>query len=253
MQLSAVAVGVIAFGLILTSITIGLMMRYWVPESHISGDSKEVIRLATALIGTMAAVVLALLFASTRTSFEVTNSSVGRMTTSIIELDHMLQEYGPEGRGLRMALRHDVGSIAASIWQDDPSVPHQVDDGGEGGQVTILTKLRQLTPANPLQAALQVRALSVSGDLEQIRLSLLAQPTDSLSKPFVIVLVLWLCFIFLSFSMSAKANTTLVIILVICAFSASSAIYLILELEQPFDGLMQIPNTAFRNALPPLS
>jgi len=67
------------------------------------------------------------------------------------------------------------------------------------------------------------------------------------------VLVLWLSFIFLSFSMSAKANTTLIIILVVCAFSASSAIYLILELGQPFDGLMQIPNTAFRNALAPLS
>ena len=113
--------------------------------------------------------------------------------------------------------------------------------------------LRQMTPANPLQAAVQARALLVSGDLEQTRLSLIAQPTDSISKPFVIVLVLWLCFIFLSFSMSAKANTTLVVILVICAFSASSAIYLILELEQPFDGLMQIPNTAFRNALQPLS
>jgi hypothetical protein len=252
MQLSAVAVGVIAFGLILASITIGLMMRYWVPEAHISGDSKEVIRLATALIGTMAAVVLALLFASTRTSFEATNSSVGRMTTSVIELDHMLREYGPEGQALRKSLRQDVAAIIGSIWQD-AAVQHPAHPEAPEGQVTVLTKLRQMTPASPLQAALQVRALSVSGDLEQIRLSLVAQPTDSISKPFVIVLVLWLCFIFLSFSMSAKANTTLVIILVICAFSASSAIYLILELEQPFDGLMQIPNAALRNALPPLS
>jgi membrane-bound ClpP family serine protease len=251
--LSAVAVALIAFGLILASIAIGLMMRSWVPESHISGDSKEVIRLATALIGTMAAVVLALLFASTRTSFEATNSSVGRMTTSVIELDHMLQEYGPEGQALRRALRQDVVAIARSVWQDDATVQQQADPNAAGGQVRVLTMLRQMTPANPLQAAVQARALSVSGDLEQTRLSLIAQPTDSISKPFVIVLVLWLSFIFLSFSMSAKANTTLIIILVICAFSASSAIYLILELGQPFDGLMQIPNTAFRNALAPLS
>ena len=67
------------------------------------------------------------------------------------------------------------------------------------------------------------------------------------------MLVLWLCFIFLSFSMSAKANPTLVVMLVVCAFAASSAIYLILELGQPFDGLMQIPNAALLNALPPLS
>src|SRR5258708_19904862 len=99
------------------------MMRYWVPESHISGDSKEVIRLATALIGTMAAVVLALLFASTRTSFEATNASVGRMTPSVIELDHMLQEYGPEGEALRKALRLDVVSIVGSITHEAPT-PH---------------------------------------------------------------------------------------------------------------------------------
>ena len=76
--MSAVAVGLIAFALILSSIAIGLLMRRWVPEAHISGDSKEVIRLATALIGTMAAVVLALLFAATRGSFETTNGHVSR-------------------------------------------------------------------------------------------------------------------------------------------------------------------------------
>ena len=252
MQLSAVDVALVAFASILVSTAIGLMMRYWLPEEHISGDSKEVIRLATALIGTMAAVVLALLFASTRNSFQDTNNSVARMTISVIELDRVLQDYGPEGRPLREALRHDIISIVASIWQDDPTVQRLASPDASAGQVTVLTMLRQITPANPLQNALQARALSVSGTLEQIRLALIAQPTDSLSKPFVTVLVLWLCFIFLSFSMSAKANTTLVVVLVICAFAASSAIYLILELQQPFDGLLQIPNAPFRNALRPL-
>jgi hypothetical protein len=252
MQLSAVDVALVAFASILVSIALGLMMRYWLPEEHITGDSKEVIRLATALIGTMAAVVLALLFASTRNSFQDTDNNVGRMTTSVIQLDHVLQEYGPEGRPLREALRRDIVSIVASIWQDDATV-QRLAPNARAGQVTVLTMLRQMTPANPLQGALQARALSVSGDLEQMRLTLIAQPTDSLSKPFVTVLVLWLCFIFLSFSMSAKANTTLVVVLIVCAFAASSAIYLILELQQPFDGLLQIPNAALRNALAPLS
>jgi hypothetical protein len=251
--LSAVAIAIIAFGLILLSIAIGLMMRYWLPEAHLTGDSKEVIRLATALIGTMAAVVLALLFASTRTSYEATSSSVGRMMTNIIELDHVLQEYGPEGQALRPGLRRDVKHIVEAIWQDDATIQLEAHPDTSAGEVSILNKLRQLVPATPLQSALQARALSISGDLQQIRLALIAQPPDSLSRPFVTVLVLWLCFIFLSFSMSSKSNMTLVTVLVICAFAASSAIYLILELEQPFDGLLQIPNTALRNALQPLS
>src|ERR1700704_3853169 len=106
----------------LLSIILGVLLRSRLPESHLGGDSKEVIRLATALIGTMAAVVLALLFASTRTSFEATNSNVGRMTTSVIELDHMLREYGPEGEAPRKALRKEIVAIVGSIWRDEAIV-----------------------------------------------------------------------------------------------------------------------------------
>jgi hypothetical protein len=53
--------------------------------------------------------------------------------------------------------------------------------------------------------------------------------------------------------MSSKANPTLVVVLLICGFTASTAVYLILELGQPFDGLLQLSNSALRHALPPLS
>jgi hypothetical protein len=251
--LSAVEISLIVFGLIVASITGGMVGRRWLPEEHLSGDSKDVIRLATALIGTMAALVLALLFASTRTSYETTNASVGRMTTSIIELDNTLKKYGPEGQALRVALRQDVVAIVASIWQDDADAANQAQSSTSAAhEVAVMAMLSAMTPASPLQAALQARALAVSNELEHIRLTLLAQPTDSISRPFVTVLVLWLMFIFASFSMSTKANPTVVTVLVVCALAASVAIYLIIELGQPFDGLMQIPNTALRNALPPL-
>ena len=243
----------IAFGLILASIALGLLGRSRLPEEHLSGDSKDVIRLATALIGTMSAVVLALLFASTRTSYEATSTNVSQLMARLIELDHALQEYGPEARDLRAMLRGDVVAIVDSIWQGDPDVRRQAEpDQAAMQEVMVLGQVRQLSPAGPVQANLQARALSIATDIEKIRLTLLAQPPDSLSRPFVSVLVIWLCFIFASFSMSSKANLTLVCVLVVCAFAASSAIYLILELGQPFDGLLQIPNAALRHALPPL-
>lgn len=248
--MSAVDISLIAFGLILASIAIGLLVRSKLPEEHLSGDSKDVIRLATALIGTMSAVVLALLFASTRTSYEATNSNVSQLTARLIELDHVLREYGPEGQVLRPILREDVIAIVDSIWQDDTAGARRTPtDVPVTQEVAVLGKVRQLVPANPMQANLQVRALQIGNDLEKIRLTLLAQPPDSISRPFVTVLVLWLCFIFASFSMSSKPNATLVFVLVVCAVAASSAIYLILELGQPFDGLLQIPNNAVRDAL----
>lgn len=249
----AVIVALVSFALILVSIVGGLILRYRLPDSHLSGDSKDVIRLATALIGTMAAVVVALLFASTRGSYEATNSHVARLTAGTVELDQLLKEYGgPESVDLRRALRTDTDSTIAAIWRDDAPVTGQLlrpvtqED-------TVLYKLRQLEPKTPVQNVLKARALAVSNDIEQTRLTLLSQPADTLSKPFITVLVLWLCFIFASFSMSSKANPTLVVVLLVCGFTAATAIYLILELGQPFDGLLQLSNRALRNALPPLS
>lgn len=249
--MSAVAIAAIALGLILASIVAGLVLRALLPEEHLSGDSKEVIRLATALIGTMAAVVLALLFAATRGSFETTNGYVSRLTAGVIGLDQLLKEYGPEGMPLRRALRADVDFMTKSIWRYDDAGPMQ-PMRSVPPQQTVIYMLRELVPHNAVQSSLQARALQVTTDFEQVRLILFAQPPDSISKPFMIVLVLWLMFIFASFSMSGKANATLVIVLFICAFSAASAIYLILELGQPFDGLMQIPSDPLRLALEPL-
>jgi len=242
-----------AFALILSSICGGLYLRYRLPESDLTGDSKDVIRLATALIGTMAAVVVALLFASTRSGYEATNSHVARLTAGVVELDQLLQEYGgAESPDLRRALRTDIASMVSAIWRDDVPVTGQLlrpvthED-------TVLYKLRQLDPKTPVQTAIKARALVVSNDIEQTRLTLLAQPPDTLSKPFITVLVLWLCFIFASFSMSAKANPTLVTVLLVCGFTAATAIYLILELGQPFDGLLQLSNRSLKHALAPLS
>ena len=249
----AVIIALSSFGLILVSIGGGLFLRYRLPDDHLSGDSKEVIRLATALIGTMAAVVVALLFASTRSSYEATNSHVARLTAGVVELDQLLKEYGgQESVMLRQALRSDVTSMVSAIWRDDAPVTAELLRPVTHEE-TVLYKLRQLEPKTPVQNAIKTRALAVSNDIEQTRLTLLSQPPDSLSRPFITVLVLWLCFIFASFSMSSKANPTLVAVLLICGFTASTAIYLILELGQPFDGLLQLSSSALSHALPPLS
>ncbi|MGQ0583947.1 MAG: bestrophin-like domain [Reyranella sp.] len=246
----AIAAASIAFVLIFGSTLFGMFIRSRVPDHHLAGDSKDVIRLATALIATMSAVVLALLFASTRGSFEQTSATVTRLTADIIELDHVLDDYGPEATPLRKALRSSITPMIDSIWREDI-------DKAKVGQASlrsesVLYGVRTLVPSNPVQASLQARALQLSTDISQIRLILFTQLADSISRPFMTALVLWLSFIFGSFAVSAPPNRTIVTVLFVCVFSASTAIFLILELGQPFDGLMQIPNIGLRDALAPL-
>ena len=246
-DVSAVAIVLIAFTLILLSTGLGLLLRYRLPERHLSGDSKEVIKLATALVGTMSALVIALLFASTRASYEATGSQISQLTANVIELDRILKGIGEEGAALRQVLREDVKTLADSIWQSEAGNSTRA----VAEEIGIVGKLRQLVIQNP-QGVWQARALAVSNALAQIQLSLQSHPPDSMSKPFVFLLVLWLCFIFATFAMSSAPNATLLCVLFFCALSAASAIYLILELGQPFDGLMQVPSAPLRNALPPL-
>ena len=197
----------------------------------------------------MSALVLALLFASTRTSFERTSGLVSRLTADITELDRVLKHYGPEAQPVRTALRAEIQPMIDSIWRDEAIARGVKFEDSKTPEEEVLFMLQDLQPANSKQRALQTRAIQVSSDLAQTQLALFAQPTDSISNTFLIVLIIWLMFIFGIFSMSAPPNPTLFVVIAICILSASAAFYLILELGLPFGGLMQLSNEPLRNAL----
>ena len=222
-------------------------LRRALPEHHLSGDSKDVIKLATALVGTMSALVLALLFASTRQSYEHTSMAVGRMATDLAQLDRVLTEYGPEAAPLRTALRGELDPLIDSIWKENAA--GRPAGAAKPHDQSVLYMIRNLSPKNEVQASLRARALQLSTDLTEIQFGLSSQLPDSISTPFIDVLILWLMFIFTVFAMSSPSNATLITVLFLCILAASGAIYLILELGSPFDGLMQIPSDGLRSAL----
>lgn len=248
--MSAVAVSGISFAVIFGSTIVGMFLRRVLPDHHLSADSKEVVRLGTALIATLAALVLGLLVASTRSSYDQTSGQIGRITADVVVLDRLLDEFGPEAAPLRQMLRGALAPMADSIWRIDQrgARPFQASAEGE----TAFYKLQELVPRDAIQRALQARAVQISTDLAQTRLLLFAQPADAMSTPFLIVLVLWLVLIFASFSLFAQPNATIVVVLFVCVLSTSSAIFLILEMGSPFSGVMQISSAPLRNALAPL-
>lgn len=247
--MSPIQFAAIAFVCILPSAIGGALLRRRLPEHHVSGDSKDVIKLSIALVATMSALVLALLFASTRTSFERTSGLVSRLTADITELDRVLKHYGPDAQPVRTALRAEIQPMIDSIWRDEAIARGVKFEDSKTPEEEVLFMLQDLQPANSKQRALQTRAIQVSSDLAQTQLALFAQPTDSISNTFLIVLIIWLMFIFGIFSMSAPPNPTLFVVIAICILSASAAFYLILELGLPFGGLMQLSNDPLRNAL----
>ena len=70
----------------------------------------------------------------------------------------------------------------------------------------------------------------------------------SVPVPFLVVLVFWLTIIFTSFGLLAPRNSTAIAALFVCTLCVAGAIFLILEMDSPFEGLITISQDALRYA-----
>jgi hypothetical protein len=228
----------------------GALLRKALPDEHLADDAKDVVRLGTGLIGTIAALVLGLLIASAKSSYDTRSGQVQHLTADVVLIDQLLAQYGPEARPIREILRGGVGPLVEQIWQKSGTTekPFAATAAGEA----VFARIGELAPNTDAEHSLKARAVQVITDLAQTRLALFVQTGRSVPMPFLAVLVFWLAIIFASFSLFARLNVTLVAALFVFALSASAALFLILELGEPFAGLMQISSVPLRNALAPL-
>ena len=75
------------------------------------------------------------------------------------------------------------------------------------------------------------------------------QSRSSIPMPFLVVLVSWLAVIFAILGLLAPRNGTVYVVILVCALSVSTAVYLILEMDQPFEGILQISSAPLQSAL----
>jgi hypothetical protein len=244
----------LVFAIIFGGALLGMVVRPLLSAEHLQPDSRDVVKMATGLIGTLAALVLGLLIASAKTSFDQKTSQVRQMTATIILLDDLLAQYGPEAAPLRNLLRQSIPPLANRIWREgEIAAARPVHFESSAQSLAFENQLERLSPANEAQRSLQSRAIQVFTEGAQIRLQLFTQSGGSIPVPFLIILVFWLGAIFVSFTSFAPTNLVVMAALLVCALSFACAIFLVLELDDPFRGLMGISSTTLRTALLPLN
>jgi hypothetical protein len=225
---------------------LGTILHAMLPENHLSSDSKDVVKLAIGLIATMSALVLALLIASAKGSYDTQRNELTQMSANIILLDRVLAHYGPETKDTRELLPDFVGNMIGQIWPESSSQPKELNP--KQGDL-LYDMMEGLSPQNDTQRTLKAQAQKVSIDIAQTRLLLLEQGGSSIPKPFLVLLIFWVTIIFLSFGVFAPRNMTVIAALLLCALSVSGAIFLILELDRPFAGIIQISSAPLHNAV----
>jgi len=249
--MSALALSFSIFVLTLGGILLGALLRQALPGHHLSKDSQDVVRLGVGLIATIAALVLGLLIAAAKSSFDTQSTQIRQITADIILLDNLLAQYGPEARPIREQMRNTIGPFADRLWHEKETSSTSPFEANAAAEAVYL-QIQALSPQGDLQRSLQGRAAQISTDLAQVRLLLFVESDSLIPAPFIAILAFWLVIIFASFSLFSVLNATVFACLSLFALSASCAIFLIMELNQPFGGLMIISSAPLRHALAPL-
>jgi hypothetical protein len=225
-----------------------MLVRNALPKHHLSADTKDLVKLAMGLVATMAALVLGLLVASAKGSYDLQKSEVVQMAGKVAFLDRILAHYGPEAAEARTVLHRALEVAITRIWPENNLPGPQLAPTAASGDA-VFDALQNLAPQNDAQRSLKAQALAMAADIGQMRWLLFEQAGSSLSTPLLVIVVFWLAILFFSFGLFGPSNATAVSALVVAALSVSGAIFLILEMDQPFSGLIRISSQPMLNAL----
>jgi hypothetical protein len=242
--MSPITISLIVFISVFGGALLGIFLHSSLPQHHLSTESKDIVKLGMGLVGTMAALVLGLLVASAKGSYEAQRAELTQMSANIALLDRILAVYGPETKEPRDLLRGVTARLLDQLWSED-GTPISPSAGGE----IVYDKVVGLSPKNDREHSLHNQALRILLDIGKTRWLMFEQATISVSMPLLVVLVVWLTAIFLSFGVFAPFNATVVSSLFISALSVSGAIFLILEMYGPYTGVIQISSAPLRGTL----
>lgn len=246
--MSSLSLSLVVFAFIFGGALVGMFLRAALPDHHLSAESREIIKLGMGLVGTMAALVLGLLVASAKSSFDAQSSELTQASANIVMLDQVLAKYGPETREVRAILRGAVVRIIEDTWSHDRRSSSKFG-GASAGSGIILEKIQALSPENEFQRAIKSQAWNMTLNLGQIRWLLYEQGATSVSRPMIVIMVFWLTIVFVSWGLFAPRNPTVLATLFTAALSVSGAIFLILEMYNPYRGVIQISSAPLQAAL----
>ncbi|GAU82851.1 DUF4239 domain-containing protein [Bosea sp. BIWAKO-01] len=235
-------IGGIAFLCVFGAALIGMFLRARLPEHHLSSDSRDAIKLATAIIGTLSALALGLLIASAKRSFDDAGTGLRTTAARVVLLDRVMAQYGEETREAREVLRKLL-----ELRLSDAGSERTLDDGLD--IETVQGALRNLSPPTDAQRWLQGRALQLTGQIAEARWMRAETEVGGFPGAFLAILVFWLALLFASFGLLAPGNGTVVATLFVCALSVTGALVLIIDMDHPYLGLIRISDAPLRQAL----
>jgi len=248
--MNSTIVGLISIGCIFAGSLLGMGLQRLLPRHHLDTKTQDVVKLSAGTIATLTALVLGLLVSSAKSSFDTINNGLVQYGVKIIVLDRALASYGPETKAVREQMRRSVAASIEMLWpQEKTGVPVvKAMERTTGGDL-MRDELRKLTPTSDDQRQILAQAQQALGDIAQIRWLAIEQAHNELPLPLLVILVFWLTLLFVSFGLFAPPHMTAISVTFVGACAVSAAIFLVLELNRPLDGMIKVSSASMMHAL----
>ena len=240
--------GLAVFAGLSGSVLLGMHIRRLLPEHHLSAETKDSVKLAMGLVATMSALLLGLLVSSTKDTYDSTRTQVVQMAGRVLLLDRALRDYGPEADNVRAHLYVGVARAYEKLWPGENVLSARTAYYGQRKDVS-LAAIEKLTPRDDEQRDIKAKAAALAMDIAQMQELVAAQSAVPISLPLLLVVVFWLVVIFVSFGLNTPPNATGITAQLFAALAVAGAIYMMVELSQPFNGLIRISGQPMLNAL----
>jgi hypothetical protein len=241
-------IAIIAFVCVFGGALLGIRLGRMLPADHLDADSKDVVRLGMGIVATMVALVLGLLIASAKGFYDTQNSELTQVSANVVLLDQMLDHYGPQVALERAQLRAATKQWLDQLWSTEHSGLADALPRSTGAS-KLFDELESLVPKTDKQRELKGQALSVGMAIGQTRWLMYEQRATPIPLPLMIALIIWLTLVFISSGLFARANPTVIAASFAAALSVSGAMWLIMEMYQPYSGVIRISNAALQAAL----
>jgi hypothetical protein len=243
----------ISFVAIVAGMVLGMILRRQIPAAHLRDDTKEVVRLGAGFLTTLAAVLISLMIASAKSSYDIQDSHFRTLAAYLVETDQLLVQFGPEATQVRILMRQAIPAAVDRIWREKESAVQNSAFTAASLAEQLNSAIELLSPANDAQRAIKLRLQSAGTEIARTRLLMYADGDKPILTPFLLILIFWLAVIFASFSLFVEPGRVVIAALLVFALSVSSALFLVADLSQPFVGLMQLPKEQLEHTLAPLN
>ena len=248
-QMYAVTISLLVTACVFVGGLIGVLLHPRLPQSHLTRETQDVVKLGIGMLSVLASLVLGLLIATAKGSSDTTDRDVRSYAADIIVLAETLRDYGADAATPTDLLRRFTSQTLHDIWPEDGAAPALADP--RAGQILehVRESIRALHPVDAGQRWLQDQALTLVTSLLRQRWQLIEHQGPNVRPVVLAILVSWIVVIFASFGLNAPRNATVAAAFLVCSMAIGGSVFLIIEMDSPFQGALQIPRAPMANAL----